>query len=136
MLGIVLIGVTVLIHAVALGRLMACIERVRHWFFFKFPRFWKVPVLIFTVCGIFLAILAEFLVWATFYVFTDNFDTMEAAAYYSTSCYTTLGYGDIVLDPKWRLLSSFEVANGMILFGWSTAFIFEVMEKLYGGGLR
>jgi hypothetical protein len=135
-IGIVLVGLTVFIHAVALDRMMTCIERLRHWFFFKFPRFWKVPVLIFTVCGVFLAIVAEILVWAIFFLLTDNFTTMEAAAYYSTSCFTTLGFGDVVLDEDWRLLSSFEGANGMILFGWSTAFIFEVMEKLYGGDFK
>ncbi|MGH1457204.1 MAG: hypothetical protein ACRBDI_10515 [Alphaproteobacteria bacterium] len=35
------------------------------------------------------------------------------------------------MDKEWRLVSSFQSANGFILFGWSTAFIFEVMSKLY-----
>ena len=43
------------------------------------------------------------------------------------------GFGDVVLDEKWRLISSFQSANGFILFGWSTAFIFEIMSSRYSG---
>lgn len=135
-IGMVLISFTVFIHAASLDRLMFLIGRVRHWFFFKFPKSWKVPVLIFTVCGIYITIIAEILVWALFYFYTGSFETMEGALYYSTSCFTTLGFGDVILNENWRLLSSFEGVNGMLLFGWSTAFIFEVMEKLYGEDLR
>jgi Ion channel len=45
--------------------------------------------------------------------------------------YTTLGYGDIVLKPRWQLLSSLEAVNGIILFGVSTAFVFAVMRRLF-----
>ena len=43
---------------------------------------------------------------------------------------STLGYGDIVLNTRWRLLASFEAANGLFLFGWSTALIFAVVQRL------
>jgi hypothetical protein len=42
--------------------------------------------------------------------------------------FTTLGYGDIVLGEGWRLLASFEAANGIILFGWTTALIFAFIH--------
>lgn len=42
-----------------------------------------------------------------------------------------MGFGDLVLSEDWRLLSSFESVNGMILFGWSTAFIFEIVRQIY-----
>jgi voltage-gated potassium channel Kch len=51
--------------------------------------------------------------------------------YFSTTTFTTVGYGDVFLDKEWRLLSAFQSANGFIMFGWSTAFIFEIMSKLY-----
>ena len=60
-----------------------------------------------------------------------EFDTLEAALYFSTSAFTTLGMGDVVLSDEWRLMGSIEAANGFLLFGWSTAFIFEVMSQLY-----
>ncbi|TCT05523.1 potassium channel family protein [Aquabacter spiritensis] len=43
--------------------------------------------------------------------------------------FTTLGYGDIVPEPRWRVLGPITAANGMLLFGWSTALIFAVLTR-------
>jgi len=43
--------------------------------------------------------------------------------------YTTLGYGDITPVARWRLLGPMTAMNGVLLFGWSTAVIFEVLRK-------
>ena len=45
--------------------------------------------------------------------------------------FTTLGYGDIVLPDRWRLLSSFEAANGIIMFGWTTAVVMYVVQRSF-----
>jgi hypothetical protein len=42
--------------------------------------------------------------------------THEQAFYFSTVTYTTLGYGDVVMEGGWRLLATFEAANGIIMF--------------------
>ncbi len=47
----------------------------------------------------------------------------EEALYFSMVMYATLGLGDVVLEQQWRLLFSFEAANGIIMFGWTTALI-------------
>jgi voltage-gated potassium channel Kch len=54
----------------------------------------------------------------------------ERALYFSIVTYTTLGYGDIVLDENWRLLSSFQAANGIIIFGWTTAVIIVAIRTV------
>ena len=43
--------------------------------------------------------------------------------------YTTLGYGDVVPVARWRLLGPITAMNGVLLFGWSTAVIFEVLRR-------
>jgi Ion channel len=43
--------------------------------------------------------------------------------------YTTLGYGDVVPVERWRLIGPITAMNGMIVFGWSTAVIFEVLRR-------
>jgi hypothetical protein len=50
--------------------------------------------------------------------------------------YTTLGYGNVVMTPKWRLLGPLEAANGMLLFGVSTALIFAVILRILQVRLR
>ena len=88
-------------------------------------------MLIITVLGTFLSHVVQIWIWALFYLIVKDFHTVEEALYFSTSTFTTLGFGDIVLDENWRLITTFQSANGFILFGWSTAFIFEIMSKLY-----
>lgn len=79
----------------------------------------------------FLAALAESGIWAITYLLVGALSGIEDALYFSTVTYTTLGFGDIVLDDRWRLLSAFEAANGIIMFGWSTALIFAAVQRVY-----
>ncbi len=81
---------------------------------------------------IFAAHIVEIWIWAIFYFFVEEIQNWESALYFSTSSFTTVGYGDLVLSEEWRLLESIEAINGMILFGWSTAFIFAGVRRIYG----
>ncbi len=56
---------------------------------------------------------------------------MRKSLYFSTVTFTTVGYGDIVLGIEWRQLATFEAMNGWIIFGWTTALIITVVERLY-----
>ncbi len=127
----ILVGLTVIVHAIALDRLMILLEALGPKVFKHSPRLWKAPMIVIAVVGNFLALIAEIWIWAVFYLGVNALPDIEAALYFSTSTFTTVGFGDLVLSKDWRLLSSFQSANGFILFGWSTAFIFEVMSKLY-----
>lgn len=49
--------------------------------------------------------------------------------YFSLVAFTTLGFGDVVLDPSWQLLSAIEAANGIMIFGWTTALIFWFPQR-------
>ena len=69
-------------------------------------------------------------VWALAFMILGLFETMEAALYFSAVAFTSLGFGDVTLDAKWRLLSGFIAANGLILFSLATAFLIEVMRRL------
>jgi len=86
--------------------------------------------LVLVVLGIFFVHALEIWSWAFLYLWLEQFESMERALYFSTVTFTTLGYGDITLDERWQLLSSFEAANGIILFGVSTAFVFTVIRML------
>lgn len=133
LIGAIFIALTVAIHAVALDRIMLLVERMGPYFFRRFRHSWKIPILIFTVIAVFCALIVDIWVWAAFFLFVGALPDFEAALYFSTVAFSTVGFGDLVLDENWRLLSSITSANGMLLFGWSTAFIYEVMSKLYAG---
>ncbi len=78
----------------------------------------------------FLATLIEASVWASVYLALGAISGFEEALYFSTVTYTTLGFGDVVLGEQWRLLSSFEAANGVIIFGWTTALIVVALRQI------
>lgn len=132
-IGAFLICLTVAIHAIVIDRIMTLVEQVGPFFFRKFRRLWKVPMLMLTVLCVFCSLIAAMWTWALVYFWGGALKTFEECLYFSTVSFTTLGYGDIVLGTGWRVLNSIEAANGMLLFGWSTAFIFEVVSKLYAG---
>jgi voltage-gated potassium channel len=73
----------------------------------------------------------EMLVWAVAFWLVEALPTFAEAVYFSISSYTTVGYGDVVLDREWRTLGASEAAVGVLLFGWSTALLFAVIQRLY-----
>ncbi|NQZ13768.1 MAG: two pore domain potassium channel family protein [Alphaproteobacteria bacterium] len=133
LIGCFMIGLTVVIHAVALDRLVALLEKLGPVSFQHFKKYWEIPLMVTTVLGVFLTHVVQIWLWAILFLYLEPhiLPNLESALYFSTSAFTTVGFGDVFLDEKWRLLSSFESANGFILFGWSTAFIFEIISKLY-----
>jgi Ion channel len=88
------------------------------------------------VLWLFLATILEVWCWAMLYLALGAFGTLETAVYFSTVTFTTLGFGDITLGQEWRLLSSFEAANGLLMFGWSTALVFAAVQWVYAGRKR
>lgn len=79
--------------------------------------------------------IAEVGIWAVAYLFlpsVDSLNTLEEAVYFSTVTFASLGYGDIVIEGPWRLLSAIQAMNGLLIFGWSTALLFAVVERIWG----
>ena len=74
--------------------------------------------------------LAQMTVWAAVFFAVGEFETFGPAFYHSAVNYTTLGYGDIVMSPRWRLLGPQEAACGSLAFGWSTAAIVTIVIRL------
>ncbi|MEM6456582.1 MAG: potassium channel family protein [Acidobacteriota bacterium] len=68
-------------------------------------------------------------IWALIYCAVGEFDAFSTALYFSVVTATSLGYGDITLSESWRLLAIFEAMAGLLLFGASTAAVFQLMVK-------
>lgn len=83
---------------------------------------------------LFLAIVLEVWLWALLYLYhplVSTLQDLETAFYFSMVTFTTLGYGDVVLTGQWRILASIQAANGVIIFGWTTALIFYFIQHIY-----
>ena len=77
-----------------------------------------------------VAHLIEIALWAAVFMICGEFHEFGLAYYHSAVNYTTLGYGDLIMSPKWRLLGPLEAANGILMFGVSTAMIFTLILRL------
>ncbi len=80
---------------------------------------------------LFVGHLLQFATWATLFVLIGQFSEFSVAFYHSTVNFTSLGYGDIVMDARWRLLGGFEAANGVLMFGLSAGTILSVMNYVF-----
>jgi hypothetical protein len=78
----------------------------------------------------FVAHLIEIALWAVLLVLCGEFQEFGTAFYCSAVNYTTLGYGDLLLTPSWRLLGPLEATNGVLMFGVSAAMVFAVIQRL------
>jgi hypothetical protein len=92
-------------------------------------------VMIATVTVLMMAHLAEVLVWSLIYAIASAAPAGTDLIYFAFVNYTTLGYGDVTPVERWHLLGPMTAMNGVLLFGWSTAVIFEVLRMtLMAGG--
>ena len=124
------IACTIMIHALALAGTVTLVRRER-----KLGRagtsFWIDVVIVAVVMSFALAAhLVEIALWAVLFMICGEFPEFGAAFNHSAVNYTTLGYGDVIMTPPWRLLGPLEAANGMLMFGVSTAMVFAVIDRL------
>jgi hypothetical protein len=88
-----------------------------------------IVVMITTVSVLMVAHLAELLVWSFAYTIVRAAPPGTDLIYFAFVNYTTLGYGDVLPLQRWHLLGPMTAMNGVLLFGWSTAVIFEVLRR-------
>jgi hypothetical protein len=92
-------------------------------------RLFLVRVMVACVTVLVAAHLAEVAVWAAVYALAGVAPPGSDLLYFAFVNYTTLGYGDIVPADGWRLMGPMAAMNGVLMFGWSTAVIFEVLRR-------
>ena len=108
------------------GWLLRRLEQLERQSFMR--RFAILMIILFS--GIMVLHLTETSLWAIFYYTRGLFKDFETSLYFSLTSYTTIGYGDVLLPQKWRLLGAIEGVTGVLYCGISTAFIFAVMSAM------
>ena len=130
MIGSLMMAITTAIHASFMTAMMRLLENRTRNQKDRTP-LTRLYVVVESILMIFVATLLEASAWAVAYLTLGAISGMEPALYFSVVTFTTVGYGDVVLTPEWRLLGSFEAVNGIIMFGWSTALVMAVVQRVY-----
>ena len=88
------------------------------------------PVLGAALLALWASALAQIALWAGAFVLSGEFGEFEEAFYHSAVNFTTLGYGDIVMSRRWRLLGPLEAVNGSLMLGLSAAMLFTILGRI------
>ena len=119
-------GANIVIHA---ALTVATIRVARASSNTSYPWRHLIGVMTATVLVLMAAHTLEVLVWSVAYSLIGVAMGGADLVYFAFVNYTTLGYGDITPVARWRLIGPITAMNGVLLFGWSTAVIFEVLRK-------
>nr|WP_245181393.1 potassium channel family protein [Sinorhizobium mexicanum] len=125
-----MIAITVAIQALFMSAGLSALRRLeenRKYFAQRHPTVVTVTWVIYLI----FPIIIDVCLWAAFYYLAKALPTFEESFYFSTVTFTTVGYGDIVLSKDWRHVATFEAVNGWIIFGWATALMMAVIQRLY-----
>ena len=129
--GLSLSFATVLIHAACTAAVLWWVRSLTHHHWALRSNRTRAIVLAGFVALMSLAAWLESALWAVFYWAMEVVPTFEEAHYFSLVTFTTLGYGDVTLAEGWRLLGAFQAANGILMFGWTTAIMVALSHKLF-----
>jgi hypothetical protein len=124
-----LVAVTVAVHAAGFGLVIRFLVRSH-----EAPPtlFWPVAKLVIQLAWLLILIhVAEITVWALFYLWAGCLPDGESAFYFSGVTYTTVGYGDLVLPVRWRMLAPVEALAGILMCGLSAALFFATLIRIY-----
>ena len=120
--------VTVVIHLTGLAFLVRMLRS--HHRLVRPLKSAPVAVLLIATATIFAIHTVEIWLYALLYVLLGALGTFEVALYFSTVTYSSVGYGDVLLRQEWRILGAIEGATGILMIGWSTAFLVSMLGKL------
>ena len=134
LVGLLLTMATVGIHAIGTERLIRRLRKTSAIDPFSLDSFTALSLLCSTAVYLLMLHVLEVALWALAYLVIldiDQLDSIEEATYFSMVTLTTLGYGDIVIQGPWRLLSGIQAMTGLLVFGWSTALLFALVRALW-----
>jgi hypothetical protein len=131
--GLLLIGLTMAIHATAVVMMAVVTVRIRVRLETRRITLWSLIMILICVVGV-IGLLLAFLhgiecgIWAAAYLWLGALDTPMNALLFSIDSMSTRGASGLTLQPPWQLMGALEAIDGMLLFGVSAAYIFAVMQ--------
>ena len=131
LLGSVLLGLCALLHVAFLVGAAAVLAK----FAYRIHLLPHSVHLAVPIVGALFALIAahtvEVWLWALSLIALGAVQGVEKSVYFALVTYTTVGYGDIVLAPQFRIFASMAAVTGLLTFGLSTAFLVAVVTRLF-----
>ena len=72
--------------------------------------------------------IAEIMIWAFLLNHLGLIQRVQDSIYFCANAYTTVGYGQIALEEKWRNISPIIAFSGLFTFAWTTSFLVDLVR--------
>jgi hypothetical protein len=72
----------------------------------------------------------QIVIWGVTFMVLGEFNELYEAVYHSAVNFSSLGYGDVVMSKRWKLLGPLEAANGVLMFGMTSAALMAILQHL------
>jgi hypothetical protein len=129
-----LVVVTVAIHAAGFSALIRTMMRSHA---LDRSGFRRVTLLVIGLaCWLILLNLIEISVWALSYIWLGCLPDAESAFYFAGVTYTSVGFGDLVLNRPWRMLAPLQALTGLLMHGLSTGLFFAFVSRWIGNWMQ
>ena len=92
--------------------------------------FSQVRPLLIVMIAMMLGNFVQIVIWGTLFIFLGEFSELYEAVYHSAVNFTSLGYGDVVMSVRWKLMGLLEAANGVLMFGMTSAALMAILQQL------
>lgn len=130
LIGTLIICLTIIVEAICIVTALIGIRRARNWLKAGSGMGKSIIAIALITLWMLGGLTISVWAWAAAMIGLELFSTLEEAVYFSIVSFTTLGFGDDSLPQRWRLLSGLIATNGLVLFGLTTAFLFEALDRL------
>ncbi|NNE59244.1 MAG: two pore domain potassium channel family protein [Hellea sp.] len=136
LLGIGLIITTLITQALFLEFGQSILQRFGNQILGKGGWTRKATILSLTILWMLAALSIAIAIWAIAFFVVGAFQTFEESLYFALVSFTTLGFGDVILEYQWRLMAGIIAANGLLLLGLNTAVLIDVMARMRDGDMQ
>lgn len=128
--GLPVILLCLVLQAIFVARALRYYVRVRHTRMHHHSPWQDIVLLSAVMLLTLLGNFVQMIIWATLFLVLGQFGDFATALYHSAVNFVTLGYGDLVMSGRWRLLGPLEAANGILMFGLSTAVMTAAVQDV------
>jgi hypothetical protein len=91
---------------------------------------WQIAIMGLVVYLLFVLHLMQISIYAAIYLVTGAIPSVHTALYFSAATFTTIGGGKVQTEEAWQFFASLEGLSGIIMVGWSIAFLVAVTHRL------
>ncbi len=90
----------------------------------------QLPPLLIVMIAMMLGNFVQIVIWGVLFLLLGEFNALYDAVYHSGVNFTSLGYGDVVMSARWKLLGPLEAGNGVLMFGMTSAALMAILQHM------